>query len=174
MSISVPERIWWKPVDKGEKIWVGLALTWCIVMFIMMPLWHLKGGQNAPSETYRVTPVQFQTAAQEFIDKYKVGEEKGTAIVAPPAGSDIYLSAMMWRWDPILKLEKGKTYRLHTSSMDLQHGFSLYPQNMNFQVLPGYDYVLTITPTTAGEFYIQCNEFCGIGHHMMVGKIIVS
>ena len=58
--------------------------------------------------------------------------------------------------------------------MDLQHGFSLYPQNMNFQVLPGYDYVLTITPTTAGEFYVQCNEFCGIGHHMMVGKIIVS
>ncbi|MBI1865214.1 MAG: cytochrome C oxidase subunit II, partial [Nitrospirae bacterium] len=37
MSISVPERIWWKPVDKGEKIWVGLALTLCIVMFIMMP-----------------------------------------------------------------------------------------------------------------------------------------
>jgi cytochrome c oxidase subunit 2 len=41
-------------------------------------------------------------------------------------------------------------------------------------VLPGYDYVLTVTPTTTGEFYVVCNEFCGIGHHQMVGKILVE
>ena len=38
-----------------------------------------------------------------------------------------------------------KTYRVHMSSMDLQHGFSLQPLNMNFQISPGYDHVLTIT-----------------------------
>ena len=26
MSISVPEKIWWKPIDKEEKIWVAIAL----------------------------------------------------------------------------------------------------------------------------------------------------
>jgi cytochrome c oxidase subunit 2 len=58
--------------------------------------------------------------------------------------------------------------------MDLQHGFSLQPMNMNFQILPGFDHVLTITPTMAGQFPIICNEFCGIGHHTMSGKIIVT
>jgi cytochrome c oxidase subunit 2 len=57
--------------------------------------------------------------------------------------------------------------------MDLQHGFSLQPLNMNFQILPGYDHVLTLTPTSAGEFSIVCNEFCGIGHHAMTGRILV-
>jgi cytochrome c oxidase subunit 2 len=31
-----------------------------------------------------------------------------------------------------------------------------------------------VTPTTTGEFYVVCNEFCGIGHHQMVGKILVE
>ena len=73
----------------------------------------------------------------------------------------------------VLKMKKGQTYRLHISSMDLQHGFSLQPLNMNFQVLPGYDHVLTITPTSSGVFPIICNEFCGIGHHTMTGRIVV-
>ena len=57
----------------------------------------------------------------------------------------------MWTWYPVLKLKKGQTYRLHISSLDLQHGFSLQPLNMNFQVLPGYDHVLTLTPTSSGR-----------------------
>ena len=80
----------------------------------------------------------------------------------------------MWRWYPVLKLKKDQTYRLHVSSLDLQHSLSLQPMNMNFQILPGYDHVLTVTPTMAGEYSIICNEFCGIGHHMMVGRIIVE
>jgi cytochrome c oxidase subunit 2 len=40
-------------------------------------------------------------------------------------------------------------------------------------VHPGYEHVFTLTPTETGEFGIVCNEFCGIGHHQMTGKIIV-
>ena len=78
------------------------------------------------------------------------------------------------QWYPILQLEKGKEYRLHISSMDYAHGFSLQPVNINLEVLPGYDYVATITPTSSGEFTIVCNEYCFLGHHTMVGKIIVK
>jgi cytochrome c oxidase subunit 2 len=40
-------------------------------------------------------------------------------------------------------------------------------------VVPGYDYGLRMTPTEAGDFRIICNEFCGIGHHLMLGRVIV-
>ncbi len=46
--------------------------------------------------------------------------------------------------------------------------------NFNLQILPGYDFVVNITPTETGEFSLICNEYCGIGHHKMVGKIIVK
>jgi cytochrome c oxidase subunit 2 len=95
-------------------------------------------------------------------------------LVEPPAGGDAYLIGRMWQWYPALRLRLGETYRLHLSSLDLQHGFSLQPLNMNFQVLPGYDHVLAITPTSKGEFTIVCNEFCGAGHHAMTGKIFVE
>ena len=81
--------------------------------------------------------------------------------------------ARMWSWYPILKLKKGATYTLHLSSADLNHGFHLFPVNVNFQIVPGYDYGLRITPNASGEYKIICNEFCGIGHHLMTGKIVV-
>jgi cytochrome c oxidase subunit 2 len=111
-----------------------------------------------------------------MIDQYTVRTETDQQIpvVHPPAGSDIYMLARLWQWWPILELEKGKTYRLHLSSMDWNHGFSLQPVNINMQVVPGYEMVLNITPDTAGQFGVVCNEYCGIGHHTMVGRIYVK
>ena len=79
----------------------------------------------------------------------------------------------MWRWYPVLKLEKGATYTLHLTSLDVNHGFNLYPININLQIVPGYDYALSITPNEAGDYRVICNEFCGINHHIMVGKVLV-
>jgi cytochrome c oxidase subunit II len=33
--------------------------------------------------------------------------------------------------------------------------------------------VLTVTPEKVGEYSIICNEYCGLGHHAMIGRIIV-
>jgi cytochrome c oxidase subunit 2 len=165
---------WYRAPAGAERAWLGLALTWCLVLTVMTPLWHLKGKQNSSGEAYRVAPADFAQRTLAFIDAHKVGEEKGVALVEPPPGSDAYLMAQMWRFWPVLKLKKGQTYRLHVSSLDLQHGFSLQPMNMNFQIVPGYDHVLTVTPTMAGDYSVICNEFCGIGHHTMTGKIVVT
>lgn len=172
-ALESPRGIWWKPVHRSEKVWFTIAFVWCLVLFAMMPLWHWKGGQNPSGIRRRVEPAAFQARVEEFIQQYKVGEENGFPIVEPPPGSDIYLLGRMWSWTPILKLRKGVEYTLHISSLDVNHGFSLYPVNLNFQVVPGYDYGLRIVPSEAGEFRLVCNEFCGIGHHMMLGKVIV-
>jgi len=169
------DRIWWKtPVGRQEILWIAIALVWCLIMFFMMPYWHIYGKQNLSNEAYQTTPAKFGAKVQAMVDQYKVGEEGGIPIVKPPAGSDIYLLGRLWQWYPILDLEKDKTYRLHLSSMDWQHGFSVQPVNINMQVVPGYEMVITMTPDVAGEYGIVCNEYCGIGHHMMVGKIYVK
>jgi cytochrome c oxidase subunit 2 len=174
MSIYNPPAGWFKAPTGSERLWVGLALTWCIIMSIAMPYWHLYGKQNSTGESYRISIQDYGRRVGEFIRANQVGEESGVPIVEIPPGGDGYLLARMWSFQPILKMKKGQTYRLHMSSVDLQHGFSLQPLNMNFQVLPGYDHVLTITPTSSGVFSIICNEFCGIGHHTMTGRIIVE
>lgn len=180
MSSILPptQRIWWKqPLDRVEGMWIGIALLWCLIMFFMMPYWHVYGKQNVPGEAYRISPEAFQAKAQAVVDKYTVRTEgeSGQAIpvVKPPAGSDIYLVARLWSWWPIYELEKNQTYRLHISSLDWQHGFSLQPVNINLQVHPGYEMVAKVTPDVSGKYAIICNEYCGIGHHLMVGRIYV-
>ena len=174
MAIKEPDRIWWNPLSKDERIWVILALVWMLVSFFFMPLWHIVGAQNPPAETYRVTPEQFDRLVEGMVSKYRVGEEKGVPVVHPDPTEPVFIRASMWQWYPIVEFEKDRTYRVHLSSMDILHGFSIQPVNMNFMVFPKYDYVLKLTPTTTGEFHIVCNEFCGLGHHMMVGKIYVK
>ena len=173
-GLESPKGNWWKPAHKAEKVWVGIAFAWCMVLFAMMPLWHWKGGQNPSGIRRRVEPQAYAQRTEEFIRQYTVGEDRGVPIVAPPPGADVYLMAMAFQWRPILKLQKGAQYTLHLSSLDINHGFNLYPVNLNFQVIPGYDYGLKIVPNKAGDFRIVCNEFCGINHHMMVGKVIVE
>ena len=169
------ERIWWKmPVGRQELVWIAISLVWCLIMFLMMPYWHVYGKQNLSTEAYQTTPAKFGARVQEMVEKYKVGEEGGVPVVKPPAGSDVYMLGRLWQWYPILQLEKDQSYRLHLSSMDWQHGFSLPPINVNLQVVPGYEMVLQVTPDQAGEYGVICNEYCGIGHHLMVGKIYVG
>jgi cytochrome c oxidase subunit 2 len=171
------EILWWKqPLDRVEGTWITIALVWSLFMFFMMPFWHIYGKQNLSNEAYRTTPQAYMAKTQAMVDQYTVRTETDAnlPVVRPPPGSDVYLLGRLWQWWPLLELEKGQTYRLHISSMDWQHGFSLQPVNINTQILPGYEMVITITPDTSGEQTIICNEFCGLGHHNMLGKIYVT
>lgn len=150
-------------------------------MFFMMPYWHIYGKQNLSNEAYQTTPARFQSRVDEMVSQFQVLDDQGNPkveagipVVKPPAGSDVYMLGRLWQWYPILELEKNQSYRLHLSSMDWNHGFSLQPVNINLQILPGYEMVLTVTPDQAGEFTVVCNEYCGIGHHPMLGKIYVG
>lgn len=173
-GIVSPTGVWWTDIPKQEKIWITVAFVWCLILFAMMPLWHFRGGQNVSGIRHKVEPTDYLARVERFVEDYKVGEEQGIPVVAPPAGADIYLLGRMWQWYPVLKLKKDTSYTLHMSSLDVNHGFSLYPLNINFQVVPGYDYGLRIVPNEVGDLRIICNEFCGVGHHMMVGKILVT
>jgi len=177
MAITSPkERIWWKePLHTSEIVWIAVAFLWGLVMFAAMIYWHVVGQQNLSNEAYRVDPDAYAAKAEEMIAQFKVREEgdTGVPVVHPPPGSDVYLIARLWEWYPVLEFEKDQSYRLHLSSMDWLHGFSLQPVNINVEVHPNYELVMTIRPNEAGTFGIVCNEYCGIGHHQMTGRIYI-
>ena len=65
-AILPPSRpIWWKqPLDRVEGTWIVIALLWCLIMFFMMPYWHVYGKQNLSNEAYRTTPEAYLAKAQ--------------------------------------------------------------------------------------------------------------
>ena len=179
MSAILPpaDRLWWKqPIDKIEWTWIMLAFTWGMIMFVMMIYWHINGKQNLSTETYKSTREMYSAKAEKWITENTVRTEteQNIPVVKPTPEGDAYMTASLWKWWPILELEKGKTYKVHLYSMDYNHGFSLQPVNINIQVVPGYEHVVKMTPNKEGTYSIVCNEYCGIGHHTMLGRIYVK
>ena len=176
MAVTPPEqRIWWnEPIHKVELGWIVIVFLWGLFMFFFMIAWHFIGDQNLSTETYRILPSKFEEKVEAFAEQYQVGEEDGVPVVRPPAGEDVYILGRLWEWWPIVELKKGQSYRIHLSSVDWMHGFSLQPVNINISIHPGYEHVINLTPTDTGEFGIICNEYCGIGHHLMTGLIRVT
>jgi cytochrome c oxidase subunit 2 len=173
-SLTPPKRIYLKPITKSERLWLGIGIIWCVILFASMYVWPVLGGrQQTPFESYRIDPAEFRALAESFIAENTVGEMNGIPIVTPNAAGEVYLAAQSFVWRPVLQLKAGETVRIYLSSYDVQHGLSLQPLNLNFQVLPGYIYVVHLTPSEAGEYPIICNEYCGLGHHGMAGRIIV-
>ena len=58
-------------------------------------------------------------------------------------------------------------------SKDVLHDFAVAQFRVKMDLVPGMNTFLWLTPTKTGRFEILCEELCGIGHHMMVGKIYV-
>jgi cytochrome c oxidase subunit II len=176
-TLLPPRLVWWGRIGPDERLWLTVAFVWCLIMFTGMVVWTSVGNQTIPVESYRINPDAFRTEVESFIAARQVGEENGVPIVAPQPGEDAYLQALQFQFRPILQLQRGQTYRLLVSSTDAQHGLSLQlggnRPSLNFQVLPGYLYVIRVTPADSGEFSLVCNEFCGLGHHVMTGKILV-
>ena len=73
---SPSQRVWWKqPLDRLEGSWIVLSLIWCLIMFFMMPYWHIYGKQNLANEAYRTTPEAYTKKAQAVVDQYTVRKD---------------------------------------------------------------------------------------------------
>jgi cytochrome c oxidase subunit II len=173
-SLMPPARVYLQPVGSSERRWLSFAIAWCVILFVAMYAWPVLGGrQQTPFESYRIDGAEFRALAESFIAAHTIGELNGVPIVTPNADGAAYIAAQAFVWRPVLQIKKGETVRLYLSSYDVQHGLSLQPSNLNFQVLPGYVYVVNLTPTETGEYSLICNEYCGLGHHAMSGRILV-
>jgi heme/copper-type cytochrome/quinol oxidase subunit 2 len=77
-----------------------------------------------------------------------------------------------------IRLQVGTTYRITFRSEDVGHGISSIPALGidGAPILPGTDYVVTVTPTPAqrGTYNFACTHFCGVGHGSMHGIIEVE
>jgi len=173
-SLTSPSRTYLGPTNAAERRWLTVAVIWCLILFVAMYAWPWVGGrQQTPFESYRVEGAAFRAQAEAFIAAHTIGTLHGVPVVTPNERGEAFIAAQAFIWRPVLQIRRGETVRIYLSSYDVQHGLSLQPGNLNFQVLPGYVYVVNLTPTQTGEYSLICNEYCGLGHHAMAGRIVV-
>ena len=83
--------------------------------------------------------------------------------------------ASMFEFRPSrIDLEIGSPAILELTSADRHHGFNVPDLHLRADIQPGATTRLQIQPTTAGTFPFHCDVFCGDGHDIMSGEIVVS
>ncbi|RSK27335.1 cytochrome B5 [Bacillus sp. HMF5848] len=72
-----------------------------------------------------------------------------------------------------VQIPQGARVKIVATTKDVVHGFQMAGTNVNMMLEPGYISEYTATFDKPGEFLILCNEYCGVGHHMMNAKVEV-
>jgi cytochrome c oxidase subunit 2 len=155
MNVEFYERIW---------MWAAVGL---LVVFAGIVLWTAGSAAVHPPSHMETVDPQALGDIPEFAQPAVVMRPDGSAIVSVVASTYSFVP------DPIkVPVNRPVTFRL--TSADVIHGFEVVGTNANAMAIPGYVSQFTVTFTRPGEYTIGCNEYCGILHHNMVGKLIVK
>lgn len=189
--LDPPEGNWWdEKVNRRESIWLGIAGVWSLGIFAWMSGFTRFGDQNPVGETYEVDPEEYREIVSAYTDE--AGRTSVAAIeetrapdadesqdVIVPPGDSVYVMGQQFLWGGLpVVLEAGKEYDLHLGSRDVQHGFSIRPeeslsQQINLQIFPDTEWVVPMAFEDPDKYHVICNEFCGAGHGSMHGELYV-
>jgi cytochrome c oxidase subunit 2 len=86
-----------------------------------------------------------------------------------PAGQDDVLIA-----DPQVYLPIDQPVKFLLRSKDVLHNFTVAQFRVKMDLVPGIVTYMWLTPTVEGSYDVLCEELCGMGHHTMRGRVIVT
>jgi len=92
-----------------------------------------------------------------------------------PKRYEIHYVARMWQFEPAdVSVVPGSTVDLYVSTADVTHGMQIVGTNVNLMAVPGAVNFARVKFDRAGDYLVVCNEYCGVAHHNMAGRIHVT
>jgi len=152
-------------VELYERIWMWAA---GVLILAFLGVIVASAGMQATSPPSHIETVDPAALAShpEFGSPGVTERPDGSVTAVVVAGMFFYSP------DPI-EVPAGRPVTFRVTSSDVIHGFQIIGTNGNAMAVPGYVSQFTLSFDTPGEYLITCNEYCGLYHHMMVGKLIV-
>ncbi len=158
-------------IDPYERGWIIFSII-LIVLFAAAVAFAAFGlGIQVPAPEQRVDPRTVAT------DPSSPWANPGLKEVSPGKYNAYILARAVPQWEYLPKeitVPVGAKVTFYVTSADVQHGFKIQNTNANFQVVPGQVSKLTIEFKEAGTYTYICTEYCGSGHAVMYGAVIVK
>lgn len=154
-------------VDSYEKNWIRIAIGTLVLFFIAVLFAGLALGIQVPSDEGRVDP--------NTLDETPPWSEPGLRTIVEGEEYDLYIVATRFSFEPNqVTVPKGAKVNIYATSADVQHGFILRDTNVNMMLIPGQVSKLSADFSTVGTYDFICQEYCGLGHAVMFGEIVVE
>lgn len=153
-------------VELYEKIWMWAA-TGLLVLFVGIIIFtSVHSAVQPPSHVETIDPKTLSMHPEFSTPGVRLRPD-GSAVAVVVGGMFAFAP------DPIeVPVNRPVTFRM--TSADVLHGFEVVGTNANAMMIPGYVTQFTVMFSRTGEYVVGCNEYCGLLHHNMVGKLIVK
>ena len=158
-------------VDRTEKIFIIASIILVVVFALAIAVSSLAYGIQVPAPYAQVDP---NTVATPGNSPFGEPVDERVRELAP-GKYEAYILAQTWVFQPNeVRIPAGSEITFYLTSKDVQHGFNLEGTNINMMVLPGQVSTLTATFDEPGEHFFSCQEYCGVGHQTMYGRLVVE
>lgn len=163
-------------LHKYEKIWLIFGVGSLILFLAIIGFGAFYKGTQPQSHLETIDPANIEANdafKPENLGLTKVEEGKYVLNIAASAfnydfGKDENGAAVKE-----LRIPKGSDVLVRITTKDVVHGFNIAGTNINMMVEPGYISKLETKLNKPGIYTVVCNEYCGVGHHLMFGKVEV-
>ena len=169
------------PIHPLEKRWAIIAIAIALVMAGMVVYTAVAMSIHPPSNVEAIDSTRLHLTNEFAEENLGVRTEKDGTVVA---------RVVMARYSvhpPEITLPAGRPVVLRAASADVVHGLHVAGTNIGTQVVPGYvsqvrttiqfDSVAQIgtrNPDGSVTVPLFCNEYCGMGHQSMFGRVRVT
>lgn len=153
-------------VDLYERIWLliaGLMIAGFVGAILYAAVSH---AVVPPSRIETIDPTSVNVDS-DFARPRAVRAADGSTVVVGVAEMFVFRPAT-------IRVVAGKPVTFRLTSPDVVHGFQIVGTNANAMVVPGYVSEFTTSFPRPGEYLVVCNEYCGLSHHLMAGRLIVE
>jgi cytochrome c oxidase subunit II len=153
-------------VELYERIWMYLASAMIAGFLAVIVSSSVAHAIHPPSHVETIDPAR--VASDPDFSRPRVE-------VRPDGSALVVGTAEMFAFKPeTVRVPRGRPVTFRLTSPDVIHGYQVVGTNANAMILPGYVTQFTVVFPRAGEYLVACNEYCGLAHHLMQGKVIVE
>ena len=93
----------------------------------------------------------------------------------PDGSYELVMIGLAWAFQPNeVRVPRGAEVTIIATSLDVIHGIHIEGTRVNMMLIPGQVARNTYTFERPGEHLLVCHEYCGSGHHVMYGRVIVE
>ncbi len=148
-----------------ERRWLALSGLMSLTFVLLIAYNLATEGAHIAQRTTKAAPEQI--LAQD------VFANPGVRVLAP-GKIQVTTVAQAFVFQPSdVRVPVGTDVEFYLTAADVIHGYQIENTNVNVELIPGEVARLNYTFKRPGVYRITCNEYCGIGHHTMLGSVTV-
>lgn len=152
-------------IAKWERRWLSASGVLSLLFILLIAYSLAVEGAHIAQQTTRTTP--------DRLLENPLFASPGVRALGP-GRYQVAVVAQAFNFMPeVIRLPVGAEVEFYLTSRDVLHGYQIENTNINVEVIPGEVSRFFYTFMEPGEYRLTCNEYCGIGHHNMMGRIIV-